>query len=80
MLLAEAMYLQGADVTLVSGSSGEQIQFAGIQLIHVQTAQEMFDISLKLFKKTDIAIMSAAVADYTPVEVANQKIKRKRIN
>jgi phosphopantothenoylcysteine decarboxylase/phosphopantothenate--cysteine ligase len=40
----------------------------------------MFDISLKLFKKTDIAIMSAAVADYTPVEVANQKIKRKRIN
>jgi phosphopantothenoylcysteine decarboxylase/phosphopantothenate--cysteine ligase len=75
--LAEAMYLQGADVTLVSGPSSEQIQFAGIQLIHVQTAQEMFDISLKLFKKTDIAIMSAAVADYTPVEVANQKIKKK---
>jgi phosphopantothenoylcysteine decarboxylase/phosphopantothenate--cysteine ligase len=78
--IAEAFYLQGADVTLVSGPTNQSINYQGIKIIPVQSAQQMFDACVKEFKKTDIAIMSAAVADYTPVEVATQKIKKKTAN
>ncbi len=78
--LAEAFYLQGADVTLVSGPTNQSINYQGIKIIPVQSAQQMFDACVKEFKKADIAIMSAAVADYTPVEVATQKIKKKSAN
>nr|MCU0321703.1 bifunctional phosphopantothenoylcysteine decarboxylase/phosphopantothenate--cysteine ligase CoaBC [Chitinophagaceae bacterium] len=78
--IAEAMYLQGAEVTLVSGPTNQSINYQGIKVIAVQSAQQMFDACLKEFKKADIAIMSAAVADYTPVEVATQKIKKKSDN
>lgn len=75
--IAEAFYLQGADVTLVSGPTNQQLDFKGINLIQVQSAEQMFDACNKHFKKCDIAIMSAAVADYTPTEVAQEKIKKK---
>lgn len=78
--LAEAFYLQGADVTLVSGPTNQRLHFTGIHLIQIQTAQQMFDVCNKHFKKADIAIMSAAVADYTPIEVAQEKIKKKTNN
>lgn len=66
----------GADVTLVLGpASGTDVN-PGIRKIQVTTAAEMFDACQSVFEKCDLAIMAAAVADYTPVTVAKQKIKK----
>ncbi|MDE3252070.1 MAG: bifunctional phosphopantothenoylcysteine decarboxylase/phosphopantothenate--cysteine ligase CoaBC [Bacteroidota bacterium] len=74
--LAEAMYLQGADVTLITGPTHEKIQFRGINIQKVVSAAEMFAACEALFPETDIAIMSAAVADFSPSVVAAEKIKK----
>lgn len=73
--LAEAFYLQGADVVLVSGPSLQETKFQGIKVSKVGTADEMFDACLGQLD-SDIVVMSAAVADYRPSEVADQKIKK----
>jgi phosphopantothenoylcysteine decarboxylase/phosphopantothenate--cysteine ligase len=75
--LAEACYLKGADVVLVSGPSVLQPKYTGIELLRVTSAAEMLAACEEIFPDTDIAIMSAAVADYTPVEKAENKIKKK---
>lgn len=75
--LAEAFYLQGADVTVISGPTSQKIAYSGIKNVSVVSAEEMYNACIKEFKKTDIAVMSAAVADYKPEIVANQKIKKK---
>ena len=66
---------RGANVTLVCGPTSENIS-ADINLIRVKTAAEMYETCHQLFSKTDIAIMSAAVADYTIVNPAENKIKK----
>jgi phosphopantothenoylcysteine decarboxylase/phosphopantothenate--cysteine ligase len=48
----------------------------GIKAVRVNTAEEMYNACTKQFDKSDIGIMAAAVADYTPVEVAKNKIKK----
>ncbi len=73
--LAEELAGRGARVTLVSGPS-EQIAQAGIQLIKVRTAQEMFDACMEHFKLADAVVMAAAVADYTPEKSHDHKIKK----
>ena len=73
--IAEEMKKRGGDVTLVLGPSNVKVN-VGINTIHVTSAAEMFSACEKVFPAVDIAIMSAAVADYTPVHVANQKIKK----
>lgn len=73
-LAAECMS-RGADVTLVSGPVSITAP-QGVNLISVQSAKEMYDACLSDFSQFDIAIMSAAVADFTPTEIANQKIKK----
>lgn len=75
--IAEQAYLQGADVTLISGPSHEQLNYNSIKLIRVTTANEMYEACLKLFKQANINIMSAAVADYQPIEILSNKIKKK---
>jgi phosphopantothenoylcysteine decarboxylase/phosphopantothenate--cysteine ligase len=75
--LAEACYLRGAEVTLVSGPTALTPAYSGIRLVHVQTAAEMLEACTVVFTEMDIAIMSAAVADYTPVEKVGNKIKKK---
>jgi phosphopantothenoylcysteine decarboxylase/phosphopantothenate--cysteine ligase len=74
--LAEAMYLLGANVTFVAGPMHIKPQYSEIQIISVQTADEMETACLKEFTSADICIMAAAVADYRPVKVANEKIKK----
>lgn len=74
--LAEAMYLLGADVTFVAGPMPSKPQYSEIQIIPVQTAAEMETACLEAFVEADICIMAAAVADYRPVQVANEKIKK----
>lgn len=75
--LAEALYLQGATVTLVTGPTNQKTSFAAINIIKVTSADEMFNACQTHFTNTDIAIMSAAVADYKTAEIADEKIKKK---
>jgi len=73
--LAEEMQARGADVTLVLGPS--TIKVAGnIKVINVESATEMYNECMAAFADADMAIMSAAVADYTPVSVSAEKIKK----
>jgi phosphopantothenoylcysteine decarboxylase/phosphopantothenate--cysteine ligase len=73
--IAEAAVSMGAEVTLISGPVGIDAP-KGAELIGVHTAQEMFDVTTPLFDSCDVAILSAAVADYRPREVADQKLKK----
>ena len=74
--LAKECKTRGAEVTLVLGPSVESVP-ANINIVRVNTAAEMYDACVNGFKETDIAIMCAAVADYSPVIVSKEKIKKK---
>jgi phosphopantothenoylcysteine decarboxylase/phosphopantothenate--cysteine ligase len=74
--LAEEFANQGANVILVSGPSKEKLNHSKIQRINVQSAEQMFQEITSRFKESDITIMSAAVADYTPVLKSDIKIKK----
>lgn len=73
--IAEAAASMGAEVTLVSGPVSINPP-RGVKVFDVRTAQEMFETTLPLFGSCDVAILSAAVADYRPSEVADQKMKK----
>ena len=73
--IAEEMKKRGADVTLVLGPSDIKVQ-SGIKLINIESAADMLEACEKIFPSTDMAIMSAAVADYTPLSIASEKIKK----
>jgi phosphopantothenoylcysteine decarboxylase/phosphopantothenate--cysteine ligase len=75
--LAETLYKLGASVTLITGPTALSLSTEGIKRIDVVTAEEMLKASFIAFKEADITVMSAAVADYKPEQVANQKIKKK---
>lgn len=66
----------GAEVTLIAGPSSEKTPSSQVTRIDVVSAEEMYNEVHKFYSKTAIAILSAAVADYKPKEVANQKIKK----
>jgi len=66
----------GAKVLLVSGPSHESVDGYPIERINVISAKDMYTAMHNNFDDADIVIMSAAVADYRPKEVANQKIKK----
>ncbi|MCA5005904.1 bifunctional phosphopantothenoylcysteine decarboxylase/phosphopantothenate--cysteine ligase CoaBC [Sphingobacterium bovistauri] len=74
--IAEELNNLGAKVTLVSGPTSLQASEA-INTIGVKSAQQMFEACDSHFDNADIIVMSAAVADYTPKEPANEKIKKK---
>ncbi len=78
--LAEVCAEQGAEVTLVSGPVMLQTNHPNIHRIDVESASEMYEAATKHFPKTDIAILCAAVADFTPKTTADKKIKRKGDN
>jgi len=75
--IAKAAANLGAKVILVSGPTHEKVNHSLITLIPVKSADEMYEVAHKYFKNVDIAILSAAVADYKPKNVADQKIKKK---
>jgi len=66
----------GAEVFLISGPSQLQIKHSLVHRINVVSAAEMYQVVHKYFSEVDIAILSAAVADYTPKKTATQKIKK----
>ncbi len=74
--IAKAAANLGAEVTLISGPTHQNVKHNQINLIPVVSAQDMYDEVHGNYKDSYIAILSAAVADYRPKEVASQKIKK----
>jgi phosphopantothenoylcysteine decarboxylase/phosphopantothenate--cysteine ligase len=74
--LAKELQARGAEVTLVIGPSSVAFDETGLHLRRVVSAEEMLQACREVFAEMDLAIMSAAVADYTPVAKAKQKIKK----
>lgn len=73
--LARAARDRGASVTLIAGPIELPIP-AGIETIHVQTASQMYNAAVKAFGRSTIAILAAAVADYTPSAPSDHKLKK----
>ena len=67
----------GAEVVLVSGPSYQKVTHSFIKRVDVKSAQDMYDACHTYYNDVDIAILSAAVADYRPKNIATQKIKKK---
>ena len=76
--LAEACASRGAEVVLVSGPVTLQTVHPNIHRIDVESAAEMHRAAADAFKDADGGILCAAVADFTPEQVADQKIKREK--
>ena len=74
--IAEAFEMAGAEVTIVSGPVSIPSPI-GVKIEKVQSAQQMFEATKRHFSESDIVVLSAAVADYTPLNVADKKIKKK---
>lgn len=78
--LAETAAEMGAEVTLICGTVEKYPEYHHIKTIRTKTAQEMADACLQHFPNCDIAIKAAAVADFTPEIVSEQKIKKNATN
>lgn len=74
--IAKELEQRGAEVTLIIGPTQIDISENGISLVKVKTADEMYTAVTDRFAESDITIMAAAVADYTPVAPAPEKIKK----
>jgi len=88
LAITEAFLREGAEVSLVLGPVSDQLtkglnawvksgehQFNQLKIINVKSAVEMFDAAVKIFPESDIAVFTAAVADYRPENPKDQKIK-----
>jgi phosphopantothenoylcysteine decarboxylase/phosphopantothenate--cysteine ligase len=74
--IAEECAARGAEVTLIAGVTSLSISHPNIRRIDVESAIEMYNAAIQAFSETDIAILSAAVADYRPLQFTDEKIKR----
>ncbi|MDZ4180972.1 MAG: bifunctional phosphopantothenoylcysteine decarboxylase/phosphopantothenate--cysteine ligase CoaBC, partial [Coriobacteriia bacterium] len=74
-LIAEEAARRGARVTLISGPVGLPDPF-GVDVVRIETAEEMLAAATSAFEACDALIATAAVADYRPAEVAGDKIKK----
>ena len=73
--IAGELARRGADVVLVSGRTALDAP-AGVRRVDVLSAEEMYTAAVEAFREADGAVMCAAVADYTPVAVADRKITK----
>lgn len=74
--IAEELASRGASVTLISGPVQIKAKHPNIKVLDVVSAQDMYNACMEIFPKCDAAVMSAAVADFTPATKADQKIKK----
>ena len=74
--LAEECARRGAEVTLVAGPVALRTEHPLIHRVDVESCLQMYDAAVSVFPKVDAAILCAAVADFRPAEIAEQKIKR----
>jgi len=75
--IAEECAKQGAQVTLITGPTALSAYHSNITRFSVVSAQEMYDVATSKFQEMDAAVLAAAVADYRPKNVAQEKIKKK---
>lgn len=75
--IAKALLSQGAEVILVSGPTQEKLQHENLELIRIESADEMFQAVKDHWKACQFGVFAAAVADYRPASRADQKIKKK---
>jgi phosphopantothenoylcysteine decarboxylase/phosphopantothenate--cysteine ligase len=75
--IAETAAQLGAEVVLISGPTALKLENDFVKIIRVTSAEEMYNATHEHFDKSDVAILSAAVADYRPSEIASEKIKKK---
>jgi phosphopantothenoylcysteine decarboxylase/phosphopantothenate--cysteine ligase len=78
--IAESLADYGADVTLISGPTFQSTVHKNIQVKKVNSAEEMYQACAGVFPGADITVLSAAVADYRPLTVSAQKIKKTDVN
>lgn len=74
--LAEECARRGAEVILIAGPVQQKTVHSRIRRVDVESAGEMYDAAMKHYPSSDIGILCAAVADFTPAVVADMKIKR----
>jgi phosphopantothenoylcysteine decarboxylase / phosphopantothenate---cysteine ligase len=74
--IAEKFLELGAQVVIVSGPVNIKLQHPRLTVINVNAANEMYLACCRVFEEVDIAVFAAAVADYRPAKVAEQKIKK----
>jgi len=74
--IADEFANRGAEVVLVCGPSAIKSKNSSVKRIDVISAKEMFEVCKKEFENADITVCSAAVADYTPKQISEQKIKK----
>lgn len=74
--IAEAFANAGAEVTLVLGPTHLQPKIKDVKVIRIETAEQMLEECLAVFDVVDLAVCTAAVADYKPSIVSDQKIKK----
>ncbi|MCL4112346.1 UNVERIFIED_CONTAM: hypothetical protein GTU68_039637 [Idotea baltica] len=74
--LAEECHVRGAKVSLVLGPSTIHVDSEVIELHRVRSAQDMYEACEEIYGSCDVAIFAAAVADYTPIITATQKVKK----
>ncbi len=75
--LAEECAQRGAEVTLIAGPVSLATEHPNIKRIDVKSAHQMYEAAMENFPGSDAAILCAAVADFTPAQVSDTKIKRK---
>lgn len=78
--IADECASRGADVTVVSGPVSIEPNNKQVKVVNVRSASDMFNAAESLFESSDITVLSAAVADFTPVSKADSKIKREKDN
>lgn len=74
--IAESLAAKGALVKLITGPTHLNTKNCNIERIDVKSAEQMYNATVKEFEQADVAILSAAVADYTPKNVFSQKVKK----
>lgn len=76
--LADECASRGAKVILIAGPTQQKTRYTSVERYDVESASQMFEAVKEKFPESDAAILSAAVADYTPEQVADEKIKREK--
>jgi len=76
LAIAEELAGRGAEVVLVCGPVNLKTSHPAIRRVDVASAAQMYEVTSKEFVNSDVAVLSAAVADFTPKEKADHKIKR----
>lgn len=74
--IAEEAANAGAEVTLVSGPTHLTIDHSLVKRVSVRSGQEMYEACKDVYQDMDVSIFAAAVADYAPKDIADQKIKK----